>query len=302
MLKKKEAVHKAIAFEDVNPVPYWIDFTTGAYRKLQEHLRQEDLKDFLGNYAIDVFVNAIHGVLPTDLQGDTWVDDFGVKWRGAGVDRGSPGDHPLTKPFRPIIRAGVVFAWDDRSTGGFLSQSGLCQRYTRPPGRLLVKSIAHISEFNGIDAVCLIDDYGTQQGLVMSPEMWHTFMKPRLATIFSALERHGLVPHLHSCGKVTELMPDSFGNRYKMLDPLQPEVMDMRGIKAQYGKQLVLLGGFSTQQIIPYGTVDEVRNHIESCLRTLGKGGGYITCNSIPLQQDVPLENVLTILDVVKNQ
>ena len=78
--------------------------------------------------------------------------------------------------------------------------------------------------------------------------------------------------------------------------------MAVRDIKERFGRQLVLLGGFSTQQIIPYGTKEEVRMHVENCLEVLGEGGGYIASNSIPLQTDVPLENVLAILDVLKNQ
>jgi len=338
MSTRKEAVRKAIGFQDARPVPYWIDFTPGAYRKLQKHLRLEDLTDFLGNYAIDVFTNAVHGVLPADLRGDVWVDDFGVTWKGAGVDRGSPGEHPLTEP----SLKGYCFPDPDDSRrfshlDSFLAQNRdlfvvasvdfglLFERawYLRGMADLLmdfyinpafvedlldhlvdyyVRSISHVSEFKGIDAVCLIDDYGIQQGLVMSADMWRTFIKPRLATIVAALERHGLIPHLHSCGNVTELIPDFLEIGIRMLDPLQPEIMDVREIKAQYGKQLALLGGFSTQQIIPYGTVDEVRNHVENLLQILGAGGGYIAFNSIPLQQDVPLENVLAILDVVKNQ
>jgi len=45
-----------------------------------------------------------------------------------------------------------------------------------------------------------------------------------------------------------------------------------------------------------------VRRHVEQLLQVLSAGGGYIAFNSIPLQQDVPLENVLAILDVVQHQ
>ena len=67
----KAAVLKTIAFEEIHPVPYWIDFTPGAYRQLRAHLQKDDLRDFLGNYAIDTFANSIHDVVPGDLSGDT---------------------------------------------------------------------------------------------------------------------------------------------------------------------------------------------------------------------------------------
>lgn len=339
MSTKKEAVRRALAFTEVRPVPYWIDFTPGACRKLAAHLGQDDLTAFLGNYAIDTFVNACHGALPADLVGDSWVDDFGVLWTGAGVDRGAPGGHPLgaapslkgyafPDPADPrrfdqlegflaenadrfvvaSVDFGLLFerAWYLRGMTNLLEDlylepafvedllDGLVEYYAR--------SIALLGEFAGIDAVCLIDDYGIQGGPVMSPALWRRFFKPRLQTIVRAVEAQGMIPHLHSCGNVTAFISDFLEIGIRMLDPLQPEVMDVWQIKKEFGRDLALLGGFSTQRIIPYGTPGEVQGHIERCLQELGAGGGYIAFNSIPLQSDVPLENVLAILDVVQHQ
>jgi uroporphyrinogen decarboxylase len=334
----KAAVLKTIAFEEIHPVPYWIDFTPGAYRQLRAHLQKDDLRDFLGNYAIDTFANSIHGVVPGDLSGDTWTDDFGVVWQGAVVDRGAPSTYPLSaapslKHYRfpdpddprrfshldgflrdnaglftvASVDFGLLFerAWYLRGMANWLMDLHLNPGFVEDVLDHLtdyyVKSIAHLGGFKGLDAVCLIDDYGIQQGLVMAPEMWRRFFKPRLATIVKALEKQRLIPHLHSCGKVAELIPDFIDIGIRLLDPLQPEVMAVNEIKAKYGKRLVLLGGFSTQEIIPYGTAADVRRHVAELLQ-LGKGGGYIAFNSIPLQSDVPLENVLAILDVVQHQ
>lgn len=339
MATKKEVVKRAISFEEVHPVPYWIDFTPGAHRRLQEHLNKDHLGAFLGNYVIDVFANSCHGVVPDELQGDTWEDDFGVVWKGATVDRGAPFDHPLgsapslkgyefpdpddARRFNHLnkfltdnsdlftvvsLDFGLLFerAWYLRGMTNLLTDLHLNPAFVEELLDHLVdfylKSIENISCFNGLDAVCLIDDYGTQQGLVMAPEMWRRFIKPRLAIIVDVLAKYHLIPYLHCCGNVSDIIADFIDVGIKLLDPLQPEIMDLQDVKDKFGKQLTLLGGFSTQQIIPYGTENDVRKHIRDCLEVLGKGGGYIAFNGIPLQTDVPLENILAIIDTLRNQ
>ncbi len=339
MESKKDIIRRVLSFEEIHPVPYWIDFTPGAYRKLQEYLQKDDLGPFLGNYMIDTFTNTCHGVVPADLEGDTYEDDFGVMWKGAGVDRGAPCGHPLgeapsLKTYKfPDPEDPRRFCHLDK----FLQDNGhlftivsldfglLFERawYLRGMTNLLmdfhnnpsfvedlldslvdyyVRSIEIISIYQEIDAVCLIDDYGIQQNMVMAPDMWRRFFKPRLARIVSTLKTYGFIAHLHSCGNISDIIADVVEIGVQVLDPLQPEAMDVWEIKSRFGKQLLLLGGFSTQQTIPYGTKEQVRRHVEKCLKVLGKGGGYVAFNGIPLQTDVPLENILTIIDVLKNQ
>ena len=165
-----------------------------------------------------------------------------------------------------------------------------------------LRSIEILTEFKGIDSVYLVDDYGIQGGLAFSPEMWRRFFTPRLATIVQAVKTQGYVAHLHSCGNVSDLVGDFIEIGTRSLDPLQPEAMEVRHIEEQFGDRLALMGGLSTQRVIPYATPAEVQRHVRDQLALLGKGGGYIASNAIPLQVDVPLENVLALIDAMKNQ
>lgn len=61
-----------------------------------------------------------------------------------------------------------------------------------------------------------------------------------------------------------------------MIDPVQPDCMDVFEIKRRYGKNLALWGGVSNQRTIPFGTPEEIRREITTCFRELGRGGGYI--------------------------
>jgi uroporphyrinogen decarboxylase len=77
-----------------------------------------------------------------------------------------------------------------------------------------------------------------------------------------------------------------------VLNPLQPECMDNLTIKHQYGDHLSFWCGVSTQNILPYGTPEEVFSEALKIKEAMGKNGGFIFAPSQSIQTDVPLENL----------
>ena len=339
MPSKKQLVKKTISFEQVHPVPYVLTFTPGAQRKLQDHLHEDNLQQFLGNYIAATVTNCAHGVVPENLQTDTWEDDFGGGWKGAAVDRGAPLGHPLqdapslkdyhfpdpgdARRFDHLERFlddnGELFTIVSPDFGGLFERAWYLRGMTNllmdfhdnpafvedlldELGDYYVATIEILGSYRGIDGVCVVDDYGIQDRLFFAPEMWRRFFKPRLVRIVDTMKKHNLVPHLHSCGCVCDIIEDLIEIGIRILDPVQPEAMDIRDVKEKFGGRIAFLGGFSTQQVIPHGTEQEVRRHVRERIEILGGGGGYIASNGIPIQTDVPLENVLTIIDALKNQ
>jgi uroporphyrinogen decarboxylase len=76
--------------------------------------------------------------------------------------------------------------------------------------------------------------------------------------------------------------------------------MDIARIKRDYGGKLAFWGGISTQKTLPYGTPDEVRQEARAVRDLLAAGGGYILSPAQSIQADVPLENMLALLEVAK--
>lgn len=68
--------------------------------------------------------------------------------------------------------------------------------------------------------------------------------------------------------------------------------MEPKILKEQFGDRIVFHGAIDTQKILPFGTTEEVKKHVEDTINILGKNGGYImvSCNSI--QDDTPVENI----------
>ena len=87
-----------------------------------------------------------------------------------------------------------------------------------------------------------------------------------------------------------------------MLNPVQPEAMDIAKLKRLYGDRLAFWGGISTQRTLPYGTPEEVKAEARAVRRLMAEGGGYILSPAQSIQSDVPVENMLALLEVAREK
>lgn len=144
------------------------------------------------------------------------------------------------------------------------------------------------------------DDWGSQKGMLFSPSTWRRLIKPRLAAIWSIYQSHGVPIIHHSCGDIRAIIPDLVDLGLDMLNPLQPEAMDIFEIAKQYGQNLSFYGGISAQKTLPYGSPQDIQQEVQQCAQILGKYGGYIIAPSQAITSDVPPENVHALLDAMK--
>jgi uroporphyrinogen decarboxylase len=78
--------------------------------------------------------------------------------------------------------------------------------------------------------------------------------------------------------------------------------MNVYEIKERYGRNLRLWGGLGTQQVLPFGTSEEVRTEIRHLITGLGRGGGYILAPAKPLMQEVPTKNAVAVIEEFSRQ
>ena len=153
-----------------------------------------------------------------------------------------------------------------------------------------------------IDGVLLGSDWGSQRGLLMSPEMWDEMIRPGEQREYELVHSYGKDVWLHSCGDIQVLIPSLIEIGVDVLNPVQPECMDIRMLKENYGDRLTFWGAISTQQTLPYGTPDEVRKEARRVRDLMSKNGGYIFSPSQDIQRDVPVENVMALLEVAREK
>jgi uroporphyrinogen decarboxylase len=152
-----------------------------------------------------------------------------------------------------------------------------------------------------IDLVFISDDMGTQESLLISPVAWRRHFQPRLCRWCDLIHAHGKKVLFHTDGAARDLVPDLIGCGIDVLNPIQHICpgMDRARLKADFGGQVIFHGGVENQNILPFGSVEDVRREVVTCLETLGAGGGYIPCSCHNIQAGTPVENVLTLIETV---
>ena len=175
----------------------------------------------------------------------------------------------------------------------------LMDAITEVTGRIVVNLLREVGDL--VDIVFTGDDLGTQGGPQMSPDAYRRVIKPRHAHFFRQV--HDACPQakvaLHSCGSIYQLIPDLIDVGVEALNPLQVAARDMdpARLKREFGKQLTLWGGVDSQDVLPHGTPEEVRQEAARRIAEMAEGGGYILSAVHNIQPDVPTENVIALLE-----
>jgi uroporphyrinogen decarboxylase len=156
-----------------------------------------------------------------------------------------------------------------------------------------------------VDVVSEADDYGTQVSQLISPRMFRRLMKPRLATLFARI--HELAPEaklfFHSCGNVRPLLPDFIEIGVDILNPVHVRATGMEplGLKRDFGNEIVFWGGgVDTQDVLPHGTPEEVKDDVRRNIEALAPGGGFVFNTVHNIQADVPPQNVLAMWEALR--
>lgn len=333
-MTKKERVKLAIAHKETDIVPYNIDFTIPAWEKLVNYLGYAPTIDELGLHIVST--SATPPDAWEEVRPGFWRDEFGVVWnRTVDKDIGNPEpillepslkgyefpdpDNPERYRHFPqfieahkdkFILCAIGFSLFERAWSMRGMENLLIDMKENPS--FVHELLDAITDFNitiirnstkfPIDGFYFGDDWGQQRGLIMGPVLWREFIKPRLKRMYDEVHKANLPVFIHSCGDVQELFPELIELGVNVFNPFQPEVMDIYEMKKKFGDKLTFYGGISVQRLLPFGTPEEVRQETRKILREIGKGGGYIASPSHAIPKDVPVENILALIETFKNQ
>ena len=152
---------------------------------------------------------------------------------------------------------------------------------------------------DNLDILLTGDDFGTQNGMFISPAMWRQFLRPGFKSFIDLGKQYGYKVGHHTCGSVRPIIPDMIDCGLDILNPVQPEAYDMDHgeLKSLFGDRLSFHGSISIQQTLPFGTPDDVRNEVKKRMEILAPDGGFIFCTAHNFQADTPVENILTLFE-----
>ena len=333
MMTKREIIRLILEHRRPPYVPWSMGFTIEAASKLRQYYGCEDLEEVLDNHLLSLGSGV--GFF-TDLGDDLVQDVFGVVWdrsvdKDIGVVVGQVLPEPTLKGYEfpdPLDRRffenipAKIARYGDRfrvfQIGFSLYERAWTLRgmmnlmmdfYDHPD--FVHELLAAIADYNimqiqealkyDIDALYFGDDWGQQRGLQMGPRLWREFIYPQLKRMYGVVKEAGKYVFIHSCGDVDELFDDLIAIGLDCFNPFQPEVMDVYALMRRYRGRLVFHGGLSTQRTLPYGTIEDVRQETERLLRA-GAAGGYIFAPAHAVEGDVPVENMVTMIETVKSQ
>jgi len=145
------------------------------------------------------------------------------------------------------------------------------------------------------------DDWGAQDGLIMSPDIFYKFYAPHYRRYADLAHSYGLLLEFHSCGAARELYPGMIEVGVDIMNPVQTSAKGMvpHEIKNEFGKDLAFSGGIDVQQLLPNATVQEVKDEVKYLLDSMGKDGGYFPGPAHNIQFGTPPENVVAMYEAM---
>ena len=332
MITERDRVLTALRHEQPDITPHQLDFTLEAHNKVAKHLADEDFLDKWGNHLAQISLGDFEYVKPDFVR-----DHFGVLWnRTVDKDIGIVEGYRLKKPsldgfqfpdpsqcfrgqsFESFVEVnpdkfrvcGIGFTLFERAWSLRGIEELLVDMYLNPD--FVYNLFEGITEYNlqlidrvledDIDCVRFGDDWEQQTGLIFGYELWARFLKPFYEIMFEKVKSKGKYVMLHSCGKVQELFPDLIDMGLDIFNTFQPEIMDPHEMKKEFGSHLTFYGGISTQQVLPFANIEEVKIIVRDMIDQVGDRGGYIVGPTHAMPADIPVENIIAFFEAVRDQ
>jgi uroporphyrinogen decarboxylase len=162
----------------------------------------------------------------------------------------------------------------------------------------LEKVTAEIGDL--VDVISVSDDIGHQDRLCMNPATYRKVFKPRHARMMQAITSRSKAPVMwHTCGCVVEVIDDLREIGVVCLNPVQTTAarMDPHNLKREFGDRMAFWGGIDTMRVLNRGSAEDVRREVQDKILAMAPGGGYMLNPTHNVQPDVPVENLLAMIE-----
>jgi uroporphyrinogen decarboxylase len=227
--------------------------------------RFDDAKATINTYKDDYFI-----------IGDVELTMFEMAWHLVGMEK-FMADLAMREPYIPVLL--------DK-----------CKAFSIEVGKKLVAL--------GVDGIWTGDDFGAQNGMLISPRMWRSVFKPRFAEVFSELKavNPDVLVMYHCDGAVAPILDDLVEIGMDVFNPVQPNVPGHKpdALKSRFGDKLAFWGAVDQQVLLPNGTAAEIEADVAAKIEVLGVGGGYMCAPAHIVQADTSPENLETFIAAVK--
>jgi len=331
MMTPRQTILAALRREETEITPYAIGFLEEPLQRMDAHYRGPQWRDRIIQYRAGWHLTIKKE--PVAPGSDFYRDEFGAIWQKGSIwhIHEPPLKEPSLDGYRwPDLTGAERYAGLDEIAAAHpdkyrIAYTGLSffEQYWKMRGweglydfaadtvfaetlldKMLELQLQVIDRLGRADVDCIgfSDDQSDQRGVTIGAPRWRRMLKPRFKAVFDRIRSFGKLTFLHCCGNVLEIVPDLIEIGLDFLNPLQPECMDVFELKRLYGRHLLLEGGIGTQQLLPFGTPDDIRNCVRECRLKLGKNGGYIVAPAKAVRPETPTENMITLFECLVDQ
>ena len=171
---------------------------------------------------------------------------------------------------------------------------------------IAIENLKKLNDYCGemIDALFVCGtDFGTQDSSFCSPATFTDLYAPHYKKLNEWIHANtGWATFKHSCGSIPKFIPLLADAGFDILNPVQTSAagMDPEFLKNEFGKDVLFWGGgVDTQQILPFGTTDDVKKEVMHKLKIFSVDGGFVFNTIHNIQAKTPTENVVAMIDTV---
>jgi hypothetical protein len=158
---------------------------------------------------------------------------------------------------------------------------------------------------NNIDVVYICGaDFGTQNSTFCSPETFARVWLPYYKKVNDWIHQNTeWKTFKHSCGSIISLIDLLIEAGFDIINPVQINAtgMDSVELKKRFGDRIIFWGGgVDTQGVFAFGTPGQVIEQVKRQVSILNENGGFVFNTVHNIQANVPFENVVAMLEALK--
>lgn len=145
-----------------------------------------------------------------------------------------------------------------------------------------------------VDAIALMDDWGTQNALIASPDIFREIFKPMYKEYVDIARKHGKYVFMHSDGYIIDIISDLIEIG---IDALNSQVfcMGVEELGERFRGKITFWGEIDRQHLLPHGTREEIEQAVQKIWHELYAEGGVIAQCEFGLEAKP--ENVFSVFE-----
>jgi uroporphyrinogen decarboxylase len=240
-----------------------------------------------------------------DVEGYAWpdADHYDYQWAARMAHRFA-SDYAIRGPYwKPLLCQVFDLLGTEEALVTMLSHPRLFEALLE---RVFTVTAEYVRRFvaaldDDLHILYLGDDFATQRGMMISPQLWRRHLKPLYARLFEMGRRAGKHVWFHACGDITAVLPDLIDIGMDVWETVQLHTLPVspERLKQEYGRHLTFFGAANTQRL-PFMSPAEVAAEVTACIEALGKGGGYICGPDHHIKPDVPHANSVALFETAR--